>query len=130
MSDSIKYFSESEGKLVDPETMNEEHVRNAFKKLLKEKYSYKVNISKDILVTEEQRLKFLDFHNKLKDTVDYISECYDIQLSQVTMLSELLHHLHSSLKFVPQKNDDATGSAYWKDFVLSEDELAWKYDVD
>ena len=43
---------------------------------------FKVNLDmRDILVTEEQRLKFLELHNKLKETINYISECHDIRLS-------------------------------------------------
>ena len=34
---------------------------------------FKVNLDmRDILVTEEQRLKFLELHNKLKETINYI----------------------------------------------------------
>ena len=88
---------------------------------------FKVNIDmKDILVTEEQRLKFLQLHNKLKETIDYISECHDIRLSEVSMLDELLHHMHSSLKFVPQKNPDSDTAKWYADYVLESDETAWK----
>ena len=40
------------------------------------KNQFKVNLdNKDILVTEEQRMRFLQLHNKLKDAVEYASEC-------------------------------------------------------
>ena len=89
--------------------------------------AFKVNLdSNDILVTGEQRLEFLRLHNKLKDTVQYIEECKDLRLSDAYMLEELIHVLHSSLKFVPQKNDDGVGANWYGDYVLRSDELAWK----
>ena len=88
---------------------------------------FKVNLDmKDILVTEEQRMEFLRLHNKLKETVDYISECHDIRLSDVSMLDELVCHLHKSLKFVPQKNPSDDTAKWYADYVLESDETAWK----
>ena len=88
---------------------------------------FKVNLDmRDILVTEEQRLKFLELHNKLKETINYISECHDIRLSEVSMLDELLCHLHNSLKFVPQKNPSDDTAKWYADYVLESDETAWK----
>ena len=81
---------------------------------------------KDILVTEEQRMEFLRLHNKLKETVNYISECHDIRLSDVSMLDELVCHLHKSLKFVPQKNPSDDTAKWYADYVLESDETAWK----
>ena len=89
--------------------------------------NFKVNLdNKDILVTEEQRMKFLRLHNKLKDTVQYIEECKDITISQVAMLEELIHHLHSSLKFAPQKDSEHDRPDMWSGYVLESDETAWK----
>tara|TARA_R110002012_G_scaffold161560_1_gene323702 strand:- start:45 stop:341 length:297 start_codon:yes stop_codon:yes gene_type:complete len=91
------------------------------------KNKFKVNLDmKDILVTEEQRLEFLRLHNKLKDTLDYISDCKDVTLSQVAMLEELMHHLHSSLKFAPQKDSETDRPSMWSDYVLESDETAWQ----
>ena len=83
-------------------------------------------MTKDILVTEEQRMEFLRLHNKLKETITYIEECKDITLTQISMLVELNHHLHDSLRFVPQKDDDGDGAKWWCDYVLEGDELAWR----
>ena len=47
-------------------------------------------VNEDILITGEQRLKFLTLHNKLKEALEYMSECHDIRLSEVSMLDELL----------------------------------------
>ncbi len=94
------------------------------------KNQFKVNLdNKDILVTEEQRMEFLRLHNKLRDTVQYIEECKDITISQVAMLEELVHHLHKSLNFSPQKDAETDTPAMYKDYVLSSDETAWQYAV-
>ena len=92
---------------------------------------FKVNLdNKDILVTEEQRRRYLHLHNQLKDATQYMLECKDITLSQVSMLEELEHQLHDALKFSPQKDEDGKHPNYYTDFVLSEDELAWKREND
>jgi len=89
--------------------------------------AFKVDLNNmDILVTGEQRLEFLRLHNKLRDMVQYIDECRDITVNHLTILDELSHLLHSSLRFVPQKDEEGDNAAYWKDFVLESDELAWK----
>tara|TARA_R110002167_G_scaffold178495_3_gene378257 strand:- start:13 stop:309 length:297 start_codon:yes stop_codon:yes gene_type:complete len=82
--------------------------------------------NKDILVTGEQRLEFLKLHNKLRDMVQYIGECRDITVNHLTVLDELTHLLHSSLHFVPQKDKEGDKPAFWQDYVLESDELAWK----
>ena len=122
------YTSEEERKLMDINTMTKSELRQELEKFVKQKYSFKVNISKDILVTEEQRLKFLGYHNKLKDTLQSISEIHDISLSEVRNLEYLVHHLHQSLKFAPQRNADNTEASYYADYVLKEDEMAYDYD--
>ena len=91
------------------------------------KNQFKVNLdNKDILVTEEQRMEFLRLHNKLKETIMYIEECKDITISQVAMLDELLHALHYSLKFSPQKDPNSDRPKYWEHYVLDSDETAWQ----
>ena len=88
--------------------------------------TFKINLdSDDMLITGEQRIKFLTLHNKLKETIQYIEECKDLRLSDVAMLEELIHTLHSSLKFVPQKNKEGDGAMWYADYVLRSDELAW-----
>ena len=89
--------------------------------------AFKVDLdNKDILVTGEQRLEFLKLHNKLRDMVQYIDECRDITVNHLTVLDELTHLLHSSLHFVPQKDKEGDKPAFWQDYVLESDELAWK----
>ena len=89
--------------------------------------AFKVDLdNKNILVTGEQRLEFLKLHNKLRDMVQYIDECRDITVNHLTVLDELTHLLHSSLHFVPQKDKEGDKPAFWQDYVLESDELAWK----
>mgnify|MGYP003125849718 FL=1 len=88
---------------------------------------FKVNLDmKDILVTEEQRIKFLTLYNKLHDTLSYIHDCNDITLSQISNLEDLKWLMHRALKFSPQKNKDGDGSNWYGDWVLSCDEMAYK----
>ena len=65
-------------------------------------------------------------HFRLLVKVNYISECHDIRLSDVSMLDELVCHLHKSLKFVPQKNPSDDTAKWYADYVLESDETAWK----
>ena len=58
--------------------------------------------------------------------VQYIDECRDITVNHLTVLDELTHLLHSSLHFVPQKDKEGDKPAFWQDYVLESDELAWK----
>ena len=90
---------------------------------------FKVNLDmKDILVTEEQRMKFLDLYNKLHHTLLYVHDCSDITLSQIASLEELKCLMHKALKFSPQKDEDGNGSSWYNDWVLSSDETAYKND--
>ena len=89
--------------------------------------TFKINLdSDDMLITGEQRIKFLTLHNKLKETIQYIEECKDITISQVSMLEDLVHHLHTSLNFAPQKDSYNDQPALYKDYVLQSDETAWQ----
>ena len=89
--------------------------------------TFKVNLdNKDILVTEEQRMRFLQLHNKLKDAVEYASECKDLRLSDLSVMEELVHHLHTSLSFSPTKNPNTDQPNIYSDYVLSSDETAWE----
>ena len=91
------------------------------------KNQFKVNLdNKDILVTEEQRMKFLRLHNQLKDAVEYASECKDLRLSDLAMMEELVHHLHMSLSFSPTKTPNTDQPNMYSDYVLSSDETAWE----
>ena len=91
------------------------------------KNQFKVNLdNKDILVTEEQRMEFLRLHNKLKETIMYIEECKDLRLSDLAMMEELVHHLHTSLSFSPTKNPNTDQPNIYSDYVLSSDETAWQ----
>tara|TARA_X000001388_G_scaffold66152_1_gene52894 strand:- start:543 stop:836 length:294 start_codon:yes stop_codon:yes gene_type:complete len=90
---------------------------------------FTVNLDmKDILVTEEQRMKFLDLYNKLHHTLLYVHDCSDITLSQIASLEELKCLMHRALKFSPQKDIDGNGSNWYSDWVLSSDETAYNND--
>ncbi len=71
-------------------------------------------------------MRFLQLHNKLKDAVEYASECKDLRLSDLAIMEELVHHLHTSLSFSPTKNPNTDQPNIYSDYVLSSDETAWE----
>ena len=61
---------------------------------------------------------------KVLANLNTIEETKDVTLSQVRLLEYLIHELHSSLQFAPQKTEDDTPN-HWGDYVLSSDDRAW-----
>ena len=72
-------------------------------------------------ITPEQRLKFLKAHNDLKNIVMTLHECNDLWVSDVGKLESLEHLLHSTMNFVPQKDEEGR-QKYYADYVLGEQE--------
>jgi len=70
-------------------------------------------------ITHEERIKFLNAHNDLKNMVQTIHECGDLWVSDVRKLESLEHLLHSVMKFVPQMDDEGRPKYYY-DYVLEE----------
>ena len=70
-------------------------------------------------ITHEERVKFLNAHNDLKNMVQTIHECGDLWVSDVRKLESLEHLLHSVMKFVPQMDDEGRPKYYY-DYVLEE----------
>ncbi len=93
--------------------------------MTKTKNTFKVDINnEDIIIAGGTRRVFLKYHNDLQTMVRDIEETKDVTLSQVRVLEELIHELHSSLQFAPQKTEDDTPN-HWGDYVLSSDDRAW-----
>jgi len=70
-------------------------------------------------ITHEERVKFLDAHNELRNMVQTLHECGDLWVSDVRKLENLEHLLHSVMKFVPQMDDEGRPQ-YYADYVLEE----------
>ena len=70
-------------------------------------------------ITHEERVKFLNAHNELKNMIQTLHECGDLWVSDVRKLENLEHLLHSVMKFVPQMDDEGRPK-YYCDYVLEE----------
>ena len=70
-------------------------------------------------ITHEERVKFLNAHNELKNMVQTLHECGDLWVSDVRKLENLEHLLHSVMKFVPQMDEEGRPQ-YYADYVLEE----------
>ena len=70
-------------------------------------------------ITHEERVKFLNAHNELKNMIQTLHECGDLWVSDVRKLENLEHLLHSVMKFVPQMDDEGRPKYYF-DYVLEE----------
>ena len=70
-------------------------------------------------ITHEERVKFLDAHNELRNMVQTLHECGDLWVSDVRKLENLEHLLHSVMKFIPQMDDEGRPQ-YYADYVLEE----------
>ena len=73
-------------------------------------------------ITHEQRLKFLNAHNDLRDILMTLHECHDIWMSDVGKLERLQNLMHSVLNFVPQRDDEGHIQHY-ADWVLEDEKV-------
>ena len=70
-------------------------------------------------ISHEQRLKFLNAHNDLRDILMTLDECHDIWVSDIGKLERLQNLMHSVLNFVPQRADEGHIQHY-ADWVLAD----------
>jgi hypothetical protein len=70
-------------------------------------------------ISHEQRLKFLNAHNDLRDILMTLNECHDIWVSDIGKLERLQNLMHSVLNFVPQRDDEGHIQHY-ADWVLAD----------
>jgi hypothetical protein len=56
----------------------------------------------------------------------HIDEARDIELSHIRLLEDLIHELHSSLHFAPQKDKNNDSPMFYSDYVLDSDDRAWQ----
>ena len=74
----------------------------------------KLNKSKSVLLSKEDRLTLLQGYNNLKNAMDTLDECQDLWLSDMRNIRELMCNLHEKLNFKPIKD------AYYSNWVLEE----------
>lgn len=72
-------------------------------------------------ITHENRLEFLKAINDLKSTLQNIHDCQDIWLSDVGKLEYLEHLIRSTMKFVPQKDENGNRQ-WWNDYIFAEED--------
>ena len=95
--------------------------------MTKTKNTFKVNInSEDIIIAGGTRRVFLHYHNRLQRMLSHIDEARDIELSHIRLLEDLIHELHSSLHFAPQKDKNNDSPMFYSDYVLDSDDRAWQ----
>ena len=88
---------------------------------------FKVDMnSEDVLVAGGTRRVFLNYHNRLQRMLHHIDEARDIELSHIRLLEDLIHELHSSLHFAPQKDKSDDSPMFYSDYVLDSDDRAWQ----
>ena len=88
---------------------------------------FKVDMnSEDVLVAGGTRRVFLNYHNRLQRMLHNIDEARDIELSHIRLLEDLIHELHSSLHFAPQKDKNNDSPMFYSDYVLDSDDRAWQ----
>ena len=71
-------------------------------------------------ITTEQRKELLRGHNQLRAAVTYAEEMKDINLSHLSQMEDLVHTLHSILRFEPSIGDDGRPQ-FWGNWVLAEE---------
>jgi len=71
-------------------------------------------------ITTEQRRELLRGHNQLRAAVTYAEEMKDLNLSHLSHMEDLVHTLHSILRFEPSIGDDGRPH-FWGNWVLAEE---------
>ena len=56
----------------------------------------------------------------------HIDEARDIELSHIRLIENLIHELHSSMNFAPQKDQQDDSPMFYSDYVLDSDDKAWQ----
>ena len=88
---------------------------------------FKVDMnSEDVLVAGGTRIVFLNYHIRLQRMLRHIDEARDIELTHIRLIEDLIHELHSTLQFSPQKDQQDDSPMFYSDYVLDSDDKAWQ----
>jgi hypothetical protein len=71
-------------------------------------------------IKQEDRRRVLKITNQLRNIVNYIDDCRDIEVSQLKQMDEMVYTLYSIFNFKPQKDKDGNTKP-WADWVFGED---------
>jgi len=71
-------------------------------------------------IKTEDRKKLLKITNQLRDIVQYVDDCRDIEVSQLKQMDDMIYTLFTTFDFKPQKDDEGNPKP-WADWVFAED---------
>ena len=71
-------------------------------------------------IKQEDRRRVLKITNQLRNIVNYIDDCRDVEVSQLKQMDEMVYALYSIFNFKPPK-DKAGNTKPWADWVFGED---------
>ena len=71
-------------------------------------------------LTHDQRLMLLKQHNRLRDILQYASECYTLDLLHLRDIEDMIHVLHTEFKFVAPTDDEGRKQYWNNNYVLAE----------
>ena len=71
-------------------------------------------------IKTEDRKKLLKITNQLRDIVQYVDDCRDIEVSQLKQMDDMIYTLWSTFDFKPPKDEDGNPKP-WADWVFAED---------
>ena len=71
-------------------------------------------------IKQEDRRRVLKITNQLRNIVNYIDDCRDVEVSQLKQMDEMVYVLYSIFNFKPPKDKDGNTKP-WADWVFGED---------
>ena len=71
-------------------------------------------------IKQEDRRRVLKITNQLRNIVNYIDDCRDVEVSQLKQMDEMVFALYSIFNFKPPKAKDGNTKP-WADWVFGED---------
>ena len=71
-------------------------------------------------IKQEDRRRVLKITNQLRNIVNYIDDCRDVEVSQLKRMDEMVFALYSIFNFKPPKDKDGNTKP-WADWVFGED---------
>ena len=71
-------------------------------------------------IKQEDRRRMLKITNQLRNIVNYIDDCRDVEVSQLKQMDEMVYALYTIFYFKPPKDKDGNTKP-WADWVFGED---------
>jgi predicted RNA-binding protein with EMAP domain len=71
-------------------------------------------------IKQEDRRRVLKITNQLRNIVNYIDDCRDVEVSQLKQMDDMIYALHTIFNFKSPKDDEGNTKP-WADWVFGED---------